>query len=82
MQKITPQEYKTKNDLVEKVKHWELGKISKFDHKNKLYKQNPEIVRENETHKLFWDLETQKGHLISIRRPDLAIINKKKKRKN
>ena len=28
-------------------------------------------------HKLFWDFDIQMDHLISARRPDLIIINKK-----
>ena len=36
-------------------------------------------MHENETHKLLWDFETQANHLISARRPDLMIINKKKR---
>ena len=30
------------------------------------------------THKLLWDFDVQTDHLISARRPDLIIINKKK----
>ena len=33
------------------------------------------------THKLQWDIDIQTDHLISARRTDLIIINKKKKRK-
>ena len=40
---------------------------------------NPAPVLENETHKLLWDFDIQTDHLISARRPDLIIINKKKK---
>ena len=40
---------------------------------------NPESVLENETHKFFWDLEIQTDHLISARRLDLEIVNKKKR---
>ena len=36
---------------------------------------NPESVRENEMYKLLWDLEIQTDHLISVRRPDLVIVN-------
>ena len=39
---------------------------------------NPESAMENEMHKLFWDFEIQTDNLISARRPDLVIINKKK----
>ena len=41
---------------------------------------NPVPVLENETHKLLWDFDIHTDHLISARRPDLIIINKKKKR--
>ena len=41
---------------------------------------SPAPVRENNTHKLLWDFDIQTDHQISARRPDLIIINKKKKR--
>ena len=41
---------------------------------------NPAPVLENDTHKLLWDFNIQMDHLIPARRPDLIIINKKKKR--
>ena len=40
---------------------------------------NPALVLENDTHKLLWDFDIQMDHLILARRPDLIIINKKKK---
>ena len=42
---------------------------------------NPAPVLENNTHKLQWDFDIQTDHLISARRPDLIMINKKKKKK-
>ena len=41
---------------------------------------NPVPVLENDTHKLLWEFNIQTDHLIPARRPDLIIINKKKKR--
>ena len=38
-----------------------------------------EYVQENKTHKILWDFEIQMNHLIIARRPDLVIINKKRK---
>ena len=38
---------------------------------------NPAYVQENDAHKLLWDFNIQTDHLISARRPDLIIINKK-----
>ena len=40
---------------------------------------NLESVLENETHKFRWDFEIKTDHQISARRPDLIIINKKRK---
>ena len=59
--------------------HWELCKKLKFDHANNWYMHNPESVLKNETHKLLTDFKIQTDHLISARRPDLIIVNKKKR---
>ena len=40
---------------------------------------NPAPVLENDTHKLLWDFDILTYHLISAKRPDLIIINKKRK---
>ena len=40
---------------------------------------NPAPVQENDSHKLLWDFNIQTDHLIPARRPDLIIINKKKR---
>ena len=46
---------------------------------NKWYMHNQAPVLENDTHKLLWDFDVHSDHLISSRRPDLLIINKKKR---
>ena len=40
---------------------------------------SPPPVLENDTHKLLWDFDIHTDHIISARRPDLIIINKKKR---
>ena len=40
---------------------------------------NPAPVLENDTHKLLWDFDIQTDQLISAKRLDLIIINKKRK---
>ena len=40
---------------------------------------NPATVLENDWHKLLWDFNIQTDDVISLRRPDLIIINKKKR---
>ena len=78
--KLAQKEYTARLDWMANVIHWE--KCKKFDHANKWYRHNPAPVLENDTHKKFlWDFNIQTYHLISARRPDLIIINKKRKRK-
>ena len=49
--KLVQKVYKTRLDWVRKVIHRESCKHFKSDHTRKCYKQNPESVVENETHK-------------------------------
>ena len=42
-----------------------------------MYNQTSNL--ENKMHKLLWDFGIQMDHLISIRRPDLIVINNKKR---
>ena len=39
----------------------------------------PELVPQNELHKILWDFEIQTNYQISIKRPDLVLIKKKKR---
>ena len=40
---------------------------------------NPAPVLENDSHKLLWDFNIQTDHLIPARRPDLIVIDKRKR---
>ena len=51
----------------------------KFNRTNKWYMHNPASVLENDSYKLQKDFDTQTDHLISVRKPDLIIINKNKR---
>ena len=77
--KLAQKGYKARHNWAGKVIHWEMCKKSKFDHANKWYMHNPAPVLENDTHKLLWVFDIQTDHLISARRLDLIIINKKRK---
>ena len=37
------------------------------------------FVLENETHRIFWDFDIPRDHLIPARKPDQGMINKKKR---
>ena len=80
--KLAQKEYKTRHDWVGKGIPWEMCKKFKFEHANKWYMHNPTPILENYTNKLQWDFDIHTDHLISVRRPDLIIINKKKKEEN
>ena len=45
---------------------------------NKRYMHNPEFVLENETHKFLRAFEIQTHHLISTKRSELVVVNKKR----
>ena len=77
--KLGQKEYKARPDWVGKVIHWEMCKKFKFDHAKKWHRHNPAPLLENDTHKLLWYFDIQMDHLISARRPDFIITNKKKK---
>ena len=50
-----------------------------FDHTSKWYTYKSESVRVKEKQKIIWDFEIQADPLISTRRQDLEIIDKKKR---
>ena len=60
-----------------KVVHWELWKKLKFNYTTKWYMHKPESVLDNATHNIFWAFEMETDHLISAKRPDLVIANKR-----
>ena len=76
------QEYKARHDWVGKVIHWEICRKFQFDHTNKWYMHNPVPILENDSQKLLWGFNILTDNPIPARRPDLIIINKKKKRKS
>ena len=79
--RLAQKEYKVRHDWVGLVIHWKMYEKFEFDHANKWYIHNPAPDLENYKHKHLWDFDTQTDHLIPARRPDLIIINKRKKKK-
>ena len=77
--KLAQKEYKARRDWVGKVIHREMCRKFQFDHTNKWYMHNTAPVLENDSYKLLWDFNIQTDHLIPARRPDLIIINKRKR---
>ena len=77
--KLARKGYKARHDWKGKVIYWEMCRKLKFDHTNIWYMHNPAPVVENDTYKHLGDFNIQTDHINQTRRPDLIIINKKKK---
>ena len=78
--KLTEKECKTRNNWVGKVIHLELYWRLKFYHTYKWYMHKSESIQGNETHKILLNFEISTDPPIPVRRPDLALINKKRTR--
>ena len=77
--KLAAKEYKARHDWVGKVIHWEMCRKFQFDHANKWYMHNPPPFLENDSRKHLLDFNIQTDPLIPASRPDLIIINKRKR---
>ena len=62
-----------------KMIYGRLFKRLELDHADKWHMHKKESVQENELHKLLWDFEIQMNHPILVIKPDLVLINKKKR---
>ena len=78
-QTSTKRVYKIWHDSVGKVIHWELCKKFNFHHTTKWYMQKSEPVLVNDTQRILWNFEVQTDHLIPARRPNLVLIDNKKR---
>ena len=68
-----------RHNWVGKVIHRELCNKLKLDRTIKSYVHKSEYFVDNEAHRYLRDFDIQMFHLISTRRQDLMLINKKKK---
>ena len=73
------QEYKRRHDNLDKIVHWKLVRKCSFEAGDKWYEHEPESVLENEDYKILWDFSIQTDHVIEARRPDLVVVDKKRR---
>ena len=59
--------------------HCEVCRKLVFDLNEKRYKHEPEIVVENDSWKILWDVTIQTDHVIEAERLEIVIIDKTKK---
>ena len=77
--KLAQKQYKKRHDNLEKKVHWKLARKYNFEVGNNWYKHEPESVLENEDYKILWDFSIQTDRVIEARRPDLVVVDKKKR---
>ena len=59
--------------------HWKLARKCNFEAGDKWYEHEPESVLENEDYKILCDFSIPTDHVIEARRPDLAVVDKKRR---
>ena len=77
--KLTQGEYKARHDKVAAALHWNLCKKFGFKHHHQWYNHHAEKILENDSVKLLWDFHIQTDHVVEHCRPDLLLVEKKKK---
>ena len=69
--------YKTRHDNVARYIHWCLCGKHNIEHHCNWWQHSPASIAENDNIKILWEFNIFVDHLISARRPDIAVINKK-----
>ena len=77
--KLAQREYKRRHDTVAKLVHWKLCEKHDLVRTEKWYEHCPEGIVEDDDVKLLWDMNIQCDNVIEARRPDLVLVDKKKK---
>ena len=74
-----PREYKRRHDTVAKLVQWKLCEKHNLERTERWYEHCPKGVVENDDVKLFWDINIQCDNIIEARRPNLILVDKKRK---
>ena len=77
--KLAQKDYKRRYDNLGKIVHWKLARKCNFEAGDKWYEHEPESVLEIEDYKILWDFSIQTDHVIEVQRPDLVVVDKKRK---
>ena len=66
-------------DNLGKIVHWNFVRKCNFEDGDKWYEHEPGSILENEDYKILWDFSIQTDHVIEARRPDLVVVDKKRR---
>ena len=78
-EKLAQSEYKKRHDKVAAAIHWCMCKKHHIQCEEKWYQHRAEKVTETDDIKLLWDFPVQNDHVIEARRPDIILVEKKKR---
>ena len=78
-EKLAQKEYKRRHDNVARIIHWKLCAKYGFDVSETWYEHKPEGALENDDIKLLWEMSIQCDNAIEARRPDIVVVDKKRK---
>ena len=76
--KLGQKKYKRQNNAG-KIVHWKLARKCNFEAGDNWYEHEPESVLENDNYKILWDFSIQTDHVIEAWRPDLVVVDKKRR---
>ena len=77
--KLAQKEYKRRHENLGKIVRWKLDRKCNFEAGDKWFEPESESVLENEDYKILWYFSIQTDHVIEARRPDLIVVDKKKR---
>lgn len=76
---LAQREYKRRHDKVCRTLHWSLSKKHQLKASERWYEHEPDLISESEGIKLLWDNAIQTDRVITARRPDIVLIDKKER---
>ena len=79
-EKLAQSEYKKRHDKVAAAVHWCMCRKHHIQCNDKWYQHRAEKVSETDDVKILWDFMVQNDHMIEARRPDIILIEKKKRK--
>jgi hypothetical protein len=80
-EQLAPTEYVQRDDSVTKVIHQKLAEgVELIEDKSPYYKYTPANALENDNFKLYWNRSIITDKTIPSNRPDVTVMNKKKRR--
>ena len=77
---LAQKQFKARHGSVAQIINWELCGMYEFEREKKWHEHEPQSVLKNEEEaKILWDFTIQCDHFIQSRRPDIVVVEKKKR---